>query len=161
MPTNIWPEWSAKLAGGWKCIAFEMLDSNQNVIAKPYEDNPMGRLLISPNGFLSSHIVDPKRVGPLPSGKDWFVAEDKELAHVARGLSTYCGYLQLFEDEKGLYWETKVEVGTDPTWIGGSQTRRVELVYECGKELMVLRPKQELALLVVSADNNRNVELLE
>lgn len=85
--TNIWPEYSSKLAGGWKCISFEMFDNNKKLIAKPHGENPLGRVLLSKNGYLSAHVARPDRMGPLPSGKPWQTGEDNEVAHVARGMS--------------------------------------------------------------------------
>ena len=93
--------------------------SNPTLISKPHGDNPLGRVLISPSGYLSAHIARADRLGSLPSGQPWQTGEDKEVAHVARGLSMYCGYLELFEDEGGLWWRTKVEVSSDPTRVEG------------------------------------------
>lgn len=150
MRTNIWPQWSAKIAGGWKCVSFEMFDTTNNkLLAKPHGDNPLGRVLISQNGWLAAHLARPDRKGPLPSGKAWQVGEDKEVAYVARGISMYCGYLQLFEDDDGLYWETTVEISSDPNRMGGPlEVRRVQYFEEDGKSFMVLRPKQDLILEV-------------
>lgn len=145
MPENIWPQHRAKIAGGWKCIIYEMFDSSgpdKKLISK--RDNPLGRVLVSSNGYLSAHIALPERMGPLPSGKPWQIGEDKEVAHVARGLSMYCGYLELFEDEQGLWWQTRVEVCSDPNRVGGLEVRRLEYFEEDGKAFMVLQPKQDL-----------------
>ena len=90
-------------------------------------------------------------MGPLPSGKAWQLGEDKEVAYVARGLSMYCGYLELFEDEEGLWWKTKVECCSDPKRMGGEEVRRAKYFEENGKSYMILQPKQDL-LLEVSGD---------
>ena len=64
----------------------------------------------------------------------------------------YCGYLQLFEDENGLYWETTVEISSDPARMGGPlEVRRVQYLEENGKTYMILRPKQDLILEVSAA----------
>lgn len=77
MANNIWPEYRDKIAGGWKCLSFEMFDGNdpasRKLIAKPHGDNPLGRVLISRNGFLSAHVANPQKLKPLPSGKPWSV----------------------------------------------------------------------------------------
>jgi len=91
-------------------------------------------------------MARPERMGPLPSGKAWQVGEDKEVAHVARGLSMYCGYLELFEDDDGLYWQTKVECCSDPNRINGLEERRVSMMEEGGKQFMVLQPKKDMLL---------------
>ena len=149
--TNLWSEYRDKLAGGWKCVSYEMFDGSgpdKKLIAKPHGDNPLGRAMISSNGFLSAHIARRDRMGPLPSGKAWQVGEDKEVAFVARGVSCYCGYLKLFKDDEGLYWQTTVEVCTDPNRMGGLEVRRVQMFEEGGKQYMILQPKQDLILEV-------------
>ena len=150
---NLWNDYRSKIAGGWKCVAYEMYDGSgpdKKRIAKPHGDNPLGLVTISPKGFLSAHIARRDRMGPLPSGNPWQTGEDKEVAHVARGLSMYCGYLELFKDDEGLYWQTKVEVCSDPSRMGGLEVRRIEFVEEGGTEFMVLQPKQDMVLEVSS-----------
>lgn len=148
--TNIWNKWSDKLAGAWKCITYEMFstDGEMKLIATPMGDDPLGYVLISPKGWLSAHIARRERMGPLPSGKPWQLGEDKEVAHVARGLSMYCGYLELFEDEEGLWWKTKVECCSDPKRMGGFEVRRLKYFEENGESFMILQPKQDLLLEV-------------
>ena len=149
MPTNIWDQYCDKLAGGWKCISYEMYDGDgpeKKLLAKPHGDEPLGRCLLSRNGWLAAHLTRPDRYHPLKSGKKWQNADDEEVAHVARGISMYCGYVQLFEDERGLYWQTKVEVSSDPNRKGGIEERRLQYSEEGGKQYMVLQPKQDMPL---------------
>lgn len=147
---NVWPEYRERIAGGWKCISFEMFDTSsgeKKLLAKPHGDNPLGRVSISQGGWLAAHLARPDRMQSLPSGKPWQTAPDSEVAHVARGLSMYCGYFQLFKDDAGgLYWQTKVEVSTDPARIGGIEERKVILQEENGKQFMILEPKQDMLL---------------
>ena len=148
---NIWPEYRDKIAGGWKCITYEVFDgsgADKKLIAKPHGDDPLGLVLISQNGFLSAHIARRDRMGPLPSGNPWQMGEDKEVAYVARGLSMYCGYLELFKDNDGLWWQTKVECASDPNRMGGLEVRRVNYFEEDGKQFMILQPKQDMILEV-------------
>ena len=148
-PENIWSQHASRLAGGWKCISYHMYDSDSpsaKLIAKPHSDTPLGRVLISPSGYLSAHVARPDLLKPLPSGKPWQTGGDEEVAKVARGLSMYAGYLKMYEDEKGLYWKTKVEVCSDPSRLGGFEERRVRWWEEGGKEYAELRPKQDLVL---------------
>ena len=63
----------------------------------------------------------------------------------------YCGRVELYEDEQGLWWRTKVDVSSDPERVGGFEVRRVEVIEwdeGDGKEkrakVMELRPKQDL-----------------
>ena len=149
--TNLWPEYRDRISGGWKCISYEMYDGSgpsKKLIAKPHGDDPLGLVLISPQGFLSAHVARRDRMGPLPSGKAWQMGEDAEVAHVARGLSMYCGNLEIFKDDEGLYWQTKVEVCSDPNRMGGYEVRRIEYFEEGGKSYMVLQPKQDMVLEV-------------
>lgn len=144
---NIWSEYADAISGVWKCVSFEMFDGtgpDKTLIAKPHGDNPLGRASISPKGWLSAHLARPERMHRLRSGKPWQTAPDKEVAYVARGLSMYCGYLQLFKDDDGnLFWQTKVEIASDPGWMGGLQERKVTLSEEGGKQYMVLEPVEE------------------
>ena len=154
---SVWPKHSHLIAGGWKCVSYELHSIPSDPTAsptvhKPQGDNPLGRVLISPHGWLSAHIANPTRFGPLPSGQPWQTAPDAEVAHVARGLSMYCGYLSLYEDGEGLYWETRVEVSSDPVRKGGLEVRRVELDGgEGGGEgrvMMTLRPVRDMVMEV-------------
>ncbi|KAK4546164.1 hypothetical protein LTR36_002301 [Oleoguttula mirabilis] len=158
MPENIWPQHAPKLAGGWKCISFEVFNGtgpHKTLVAKPHGDNPMGRVLISKNGWLSALMANPERMEqPLPSGKAWQEAPDAEVARVARGTSMYCGYLELFQNddelvdggEGGLWWQTKVEISSDPNRMGGLEVRKVEYLEEGGKAYMILQPKNDMVM---------------
>ncbi|KAK5123976.1 hypothetical protein LTR85_002173 [Meristemomyces frigidus] len=152
MPENIWPQHAAKLAGGWKCISFEVFNGtgpDKKLVAKPHGDKPMGRVIISRNGWLSALMARPERMAqPLPSGKTWQEGSDEEVAHVARGLSMYCGYLELFQDDDdgGLFWQTTVEISSDPNRKGGLEVTRVEYIEEGGKAYMILQPKNDMVM---------------
>lgn len=147
---NVWSEYADAISGVWKCVSYEMFDSSgeeRKLIAKPHGENPLGRVSLSRNGWLAAHLARPERMHRLRSGKPWITAPDKEVAYVARGLSMYCGYLQLFKDENGsLYWQTKVEISTDPGRMGGIEERKLTLLEEDGKKFMVLEPKQDMLL---------------
>lgn len=108
----------------------------------------MGRSYLSRNGYLAAHLATPDKMHFSDSGLAWAKRSDCEIANVARGLSMYCGYIQLFENEKGLFWETKVEIASDPTRVGGFQTRRVEYFEENGEAFMLLRPVDPIVLEV-------------
>ena len=127
-------------------IVYDGEGEGKKLLAKPHGDEPLGRVLLSRNGFLSAHMARPERMKPLPSGKQWQTGEDAEIAYVARGLSMYCGYLKLYEDEQGLYWQTRVEVCSDPARMGGIEERRLKYFEEDGKPYIELRPKQDMIL---------------
>lgn len=153
--TSVWPEYRDKIAGGWKCISYEMFDcsgAERKLLAKPHGENPLGRVSISQGGWLAAHLIRPDRINSMKSGKPWQMAPDDEVAHVARGMSMYCGYFQLFKDDAGgLYWRTKVEVSTDPSRIGGIEERKVILEEGNGKQYMILEPKQDMLLEVCAS----------
>lgn len=122
--------------------------STSKLLAEPHGNMPLGRLLISTNGYLSAQIARRERLGPLPSGKQWVVGEDAEVAHVARGLSMYCGYMTLVEDAKGLRWQTEVEVASDPARVGRIEERLIRILEEDGvggkKVVLELSPRQQM-----------------
>src|ERR1700748_2326245 len=133
MPKNVWPEYKSKLSGGWKCIRYEVFDGDgpdKKLVKKPHGDSPLGRVLLSPNGWLSAHMAFPHRMTPLKSSPHWQTASDDEIAFVAKGLSMYCGYIELFQNEGAapgeVWWRTKVVIATDPNRIGGEQVRSVK-----------------------------------
>ncbi|KAK3116283.1 hypothetical protein LTR53_003535 [Teratosphaeriaceae sp. CCFEE 6253] len=150
MPENVWRKYRDRIAGVWKTISFEVCDGtgpDKKLVAKPHGDKPLGRVQISPQGYLSAHMARPDRMAsPLPSGKSWQEGGDAEVAHVARGSSMYCGYLELFEDGEGLFWQTRVDVSTDPSRMGGLEVRRAELSEEGGKQYMTLQPKNDMVM---------------
>ena len=108
----------------------------------------MGRSYLSRNGYLAAHLATPDRMHFSESDVPWANRSDAEIANVARGLSMYCGYMELFKDDKGLYWKTKVEIASDPTRVGGFQTRRVEHFEENGEAFKVVRPVDPIVLEV-------------
>lgn len=133
-----------------------MYDSDgpqRKLLEKPHGDQPMGRASLSSQGWLAAHLARPSRMVPFTSGNKWQTGTDAEVAHVARGLSMYCGYLKLYEDDLGLYWQTLVEVSSDPERIGGIEERRLHLFEESGKSFMTLKPKRDLLLEVSTLDS--------
>ncbi|EME86811.1 uncharacterized protein MYCFIDRAFT_77372 [Pseudocercospora fijiensis CIRAD86] len=153
--TEVWDQYRDLLIGCWENISYEMFvvdASHRRLVAKPHGETPLGRLSISPQGWVAAHLARPDRMGPLPSGKPWMTAPDQEVAHVARGLSMYCGYMKLYRNDEGqLYWQTRVEVSTDPSRMGGIEERKVTLVDEDGKTFLFLEPKQDMLLEVSHA----------
>ncbi|KAK0885533.1 hypothetical protein LTR87_000728 [Friedmanniomyces endolithicus] len=166
---NVWPTYSSRIAGVWKTISFEIHSPTGTLLAKPHGDKPLGRVQISPHGYLSAHMADPQRMSSAlpsgPSGNAWVLAGDAEVAAVARGVSMYCGYLELFEgspdgegedggegdgEGKRLWWQTRVDVSSDPSRMGGLEVRNVELTEERGKQFMVLRPRNDMVLEILA-----------
>lgn len=148
--TEVWEEYKSTLVGCWRTVSYEMFEvggSERKLLSKPHGDNPLGRASISPKGWLAAHLARPELMKPLPSGKPWLTAPAEEIAHVARGIAMYCGYFKLYKNSEGqLYWQTKVEVSSDPARMGGIEERKVTLVDEGGKTYMILEPKQDMML---------------
>ncbi|KEF58596.1 uncharacterized protein A1O9_06522 [Exophiala aquamarina CBS 119918] len=132
-------EYRDRLAGCWELYSYKVYKDGQ-VSGEPHGDDPRGIAQISRDGYSSSHLADPARVKVLQKDRAWSAHTDADVAHYARGISMYCGQIQLFEDEEGLFWKTTVDIASDPSRIGGEQIRRVILSEEDGEEVMILRP---------------------
>ncbi|KAM0722200.1 hypothetical protein Q7P37_001641 [Cladosporium fusiforme] len=145
--SDLWVTHRGQIAGVWKCVSYELRDSNGNMLAKPHGDKPLGRAHISLQGYISGLVANPYRMhNRLPSGRPWSQGEDAEVAHIAKGQIMYRGYLELFEDAEELYWQTKVEVANDPSMVGGIEEKRLEFIFdeEKQKTYLVLTPKKEV-----------------
>ena len=153
--TEVWDQYREAISGGWRCISFDLLSTDdRKPLPKPHGDSPLGntplgRIFISRNGWLAAHLAQPDRLPSPQAAKPWSTASDGEVAHIARGLTMYCGYLKLYKDSQGhLYWQCNVEMSTDPNRLGGIQERGVTLSQENGKSYMILEPKQDMVLEV-------------
>lgn len=123
---NLWTLYSPLISGGWKCLSFNLFSKSHppKLLAQPHGPTPLGRLYISPRGWLAVHLA---------AVPDRDVAIDKKKedhGNVNGGLAMYCGYLKLYrrreDDGEGeLYWRTVVEVSSDSNLIGGVQERKV------------------------------------
>lgn len=124
---DLWTLYSPLISGGWKCLSFNLFSKSRppKLLAQPHGPTPLGRLYISPRGWLAVHLA-----AAVP---DRNVASDKKKedhVNVNGGLAMYCGYLKLYrrreDDGEGeLYWRTVVEVSSDSNLIGGVQERKV------------------------------------
>lgn len=125
---DLWTLYSPLISGGWKCLSFNLFSKSHppKLLAQPHGPTPLGRLYISPRGWLAVHLA---------AVPDRDVASDKKKENHVNGngnagLAMYCGYLKLYrrgEDngEGELYWRTMVEVSSDSSLIGGVQERKV------------------------------------
>lgn len=125
---DLWTLYSPLISGGWKCLSFNLFSKSHppKLLAQPHGPTPLGRLYISPRGWLAVHLA---------AVPDRDVASDKKMEdHVSvnGGLAMYCGYLKLYRrsgeeggEEGELYWRTVVEVSSDSNLIGGVQERKV------------------------------------
>lgn len=125
---DLWTLYSPLISGGWKCLSFNLFSKSHppKLLAQPHGATPLGRLYISPRGWLAVHLA---------AVPDRDVASDKKKedhGNVNGGLAMYCGYLKLYRrsgeeggEEGELYWRTVVEVSSDSNLIGGVQERKV------------------------------------
>lgn len=125
---DLWTLYSPLISGGWKCLSFNLFSKSHppKLLAQPHGPTPLGRLYISPRGWLAVHLA---------AVPDRDVAIDKKKedhGNVNAGLAMYCGYLKLYRrsgeeggEEGELYWRTVVEVSSDSNLIGGVQERKV------------------------------------
>lgn len=126
---DLWTLYSPLISGGWKCLSFNLFSKSHppKLLAQPHGPTPLGRLYISPRGWLAVHLAAvPDRDIASDKKKD----EEENHVNVNGGLAMYCGYLKLYqrrEDDgkEELYWRTVVEVSSDSNLIGGVQERKV------------------------------------
>ncbi|KJX92982.1 hypothetical protein TI39_contig4472g00001 [Zymoseptoria brevis] len=159
--TSLFPQYASLLVGTWKCISFHLYSipsspspsQPASLLSKPHGDTPLGRVSISPTGWLAAHLFTPSHLSTLPPDTSWQTAPNEDVAKVARGLGMYCGFMEVFEDEEegSLWWRTTVEVAADPGMIGGREERRVRFEREDGegeegREVMVLEPMKEFVV---------------
>lgn len=132
-------EYQDQLAGCWELYSYLQYRDGE-VVGKPHGDHPLGFAQVSPEGYSSSHIAAPDRIHRPSSDQSWTKQSDDVIAHYSRGISMYCGQIELFRDSQGLFWKTKVDVASDPFRVGGHQIRRVVLGMEDGRQIMILQP---------------------
>lgn len=121
---SLWSQHSKKLAGGWKCISFEVFNGSgpdKRIIGKPHGDNPMGRVYLSPKGYLFAQVT---------------------------GQGFYAGPIELLQDDQGLFWKTTLDIGSKAEIVGTVEERRVEYFEKDGKAFMVLQPVRDMVLEV-------------
>lgn len=128
---DLWTLYSPLISGGWKCLSFNLFSKSHppKLLAQPHGPTPLGRLYISPRGWLAVHLAAvPDRDVASDTKKD--EEENHVNVNVNGGLAMYCGYLKLYrrredDGQEELYWRTVVEVSSDSNLIGGVQERKV------------------------------------
>jgi hypothetical protein len=148
---SVFEKHKSALVGVWTLISAEMYDSEgpaRKLLLKPYGDDPQGKVIISSSGYLLATLVSPPGLKPL-SQDDWTHATDEEVLRVGRALTSYGGFMELHEQDDGsLLWHTKVEIASNPNWIGKMQTRVARSVEENGDGYMTLNPVKWYTLQV-------------
>jgi len=133
-----------RLIGAWKLLSFHttLITPSGTTTHQPMGANALGRLLFTADGWMSTLGNDPSNM--IVPTSPWITASDAELAVVARHVSSYIGQCQVFVKEGEVRLSTQVHVSLGPSWVGTQQERRVKLKMEEGRELVVLRPVEEL-----------------
>ncbi|KAH6664642.1 Lipocalin-like domain-containing protein [Halenospora varia] len=140
-----------QILGAWKLLTFDLLIDNasgsQQTI-QPMGPTPLGRALFSTEGYVSITGTDPERTTSYDLAVPWVMAEEKDVAFVARATMSYWGSFRVFSEDGDLRLATQVHISLDPSWIGTEQVRRVSLREEDGKKILVLKPVQSIRLPV-------------
>jgi Lipocalin-like domain len=134
-----------KLAGVWTLISFDLMLNNTSFM-QPNGPDPLGKLVITSEGYLSVLITTPETAIPLPNGTKWTDGTDAELAALARPMVTYCGKYNTSYVGQQLVLTTHVDVSLNPAMIGTPQPRNVSFVEENGKNYMLLKPQGTVPL---------------
>lgn len=126
--------------GVWNLVSFDLV-LNGTSILQPNGPDPLGKFVITSEGYASVLITTPETAIPLPNGTKWSDGTDAQLAALARPMVTYCGkYTTSYEGEQ-LVLTTHVDVSLNPASIGTPQPRNVSFVEENGKQYMLLKPQ--------------------
>ena len=152
---DVFEKHKSHLIGVWSLISANMYDSegpDRELLFKPYGENPQGKVVVSSSGYLLATLVAPAGLEPVGS-EHWTMATDEEVLRVGRSLTSYGGFMTVKEQEDGsLLWDTKVEIASNPNWIGQPQTRVARFREENGEAYMTLNPLKWY-ILKVGPDN--------
>jgi hypothetical protein len=134
-----------RLSGVWSLVSFNVMANNISVL-QPNGPNPLGKLSITADGYLSVLITTPEKAIPLPEGVKWSNASDSAIADIARPMVAYCGKVNTSYVGEQLVLTTQVDVALNPVWIGTAQSRNVSFVNENGRPYMLLIPQSTVLL---------------
>ncbi|MBC7285445.1 lipocalin-like domain-containing protein [Hoeflea sp.] len=87
----------------------------------PMGETPEGRLLYTPEGLMSAHLMRPDR--PVMTTGDFVTGSDEECAAALRSYMGYCGEYEIH----GYEIHHIVAIASYPNWTGQRQVRRVTL----------------------------------
>lgn len=137
------------IIGTWQLISWQYFrdEAATQFLMNHGRLNPLGRLTFTSDGYMSAILTDPARA--IPPDTPFRFAPDRDVANIARALTSYCGQYRLFEKEGETRLSTDVEVSLDPSWIGGAQERKVGFGELGGKKTLILRPVQAIPLKVL------------
>lgn len=130
------------LLGTWQLISVRAYNDPEetSLLGEPMGPTPLGRVTFNASGYMNVHVTDPSNIVPLSTS--WLAAKPEEIARIAKGFSSYCGWYSVKyaeggkegEGEKGegerereiVGFSTDVEISLDPGWQGTVQERTVE-----------------------------------
>ena len=139
------------LVGTWKLLSYEMTTvsgpQGSGSTTHPAGTSLLGRIIFPEDNDMSAMVTEPsmdlqRKLSP------WNMASDEEVLRVAPPMVTYCGRFHITKSEDDILLSTKVAISLDPTWMGGLQTRKVQLGERDGRRLLMLRPVQHFELPV-------------
>ncbi|CZR68379.1 uncharacterized protein PAC_18278 [Phialocephala subalpina] len=136
-----------QMYGTWQCISSLTFSDEActQPLMEPFGPNPLGRITLTPDGYMHANITHPDRA--LPLDKSWRSrATDEEVARVTRAMSAYCGPCKVSRRDGDVILSTKAEISLEPTWIGTIQERKVGFGERDGEKTMILKPMEPLQL---------------
>jgi hypothetical protein len=132
-----------QILGVWRLLSFDLksdASERASVIAQPYGPKPLGRIFFTSGGYMNATLTNPEPSKSFEPTLTMRTALDKDVAAVARSLTTYCGPFETYEENGQIMLSTDVHVALDPTFYGTKQVRRVQFKSEEGHERLVLSP---------------------
>jgi hypothetical protein len=109
------------LVGIWRFVSMEAR-SPEGQIIYPYGENIFGRLIYTPEGFMSVLLMNPDR--PSFSSDDPMAGTADEIEAAFRGFDAYCGTYTI--DEQRATVTHHIQASKFPNWIGTDQVRSFE-----------------------------------
>jgi len=134
-----------RILGVWKLLSFDVKSDNSpdaKIILQPYGPNPLGRLFLAPEGYMSAILTNPDSAKKFEPNATLLNSSDKDVAAAARSFASYSGAFKVYEEEGQLLFSTEVQVTSEPSWYGTVQARRVSFE----GERLVLEPVESLPL---------------
>lgn len=139
-----------RLVGLWNLVSVTTVSdeaSGSKQLGHPFGPQPLGRILFTPEGYMSATITNPDHGKFWKNDASWRTASDKDIASIARVMISYSGDCKIYYEDGILLASTDVVISLDPAWIGTEQVRRVS--FEENGHLL-LKPVLAQQLLVSS-----------
>jgi hypothetical protein len=125
----------ARFTGAWRLVSFEYLRPDGSAYL-PFGPNPVGYIMYSPDGYMMSAIMDPRRPKFGNISRFW-EGEAALKVTAADGYASYSGPYEVRGD--AVYH--KVQVALFPNWVGVDQVRYFKFE---GDRLILRTPRFQL-----------------